>query len=135
MNIFQQEESKRSPNVLAKGLGRVSQLLKNGPSDKRVLNPAKELSGSKLTSIKEFLALLRRRREELHVEMQRIAEKLNKSHEENYASKILDEKKKTVYLLELVNMLLFHAHILLLKSDDRKLVTADDKLRLKDFFF
>ena len=35
----------------------------------------------------------------------------------------------------MVNMLLFHAHILLLKSDDRKLVSSDDKLRLKEFFF
>lgn len=35
----------------------------------------------------------------------------------------------------MVNMFLFHAHILLRKSDDRKLVTAEEKLQLKDFFF
>ena len=39
------------------------------------------------------------------------------------------------YLLILVNMLLFHAHILLLKSDDRKLLASEEKQRLKDFFF
>ena len=39
------------------------------------------------------------------------------------------------YLLILVNMLLFHAHILLLKSDDRKRLASEEKQRLKDFFF
>ena len=73
------------------------------------------------------MALFRRKREELHIEMQRLAEKLSQNHEENIAGKLLSEKQKTEYLLILVNMLLFHSHILLLKSDDRKLVTSEDK--------
>ena len=45
-----------------------------------------------MAAIKEFLGLFRRRREELHIEMQRLTERLNQNHEDNIAGKILSEK-------------------------------------------
>ena len=66
MAIFAQEESK---NAVAKGIGLVSQLLKSGPNDKRTRDPSKELTGNQLSAIKEFLGMLRRRREDLDMEM------------------------------------------------------------------
>ena len=79
--------------------------------------------------------MLKRRREELHSEVIRVSDRMNQNQDENITGKILSEKQRCEYLLVLVNMLLFHAHILLLKTDDRKLVTSEEKLRLKDFFF
>ena len=63
---------------MAKALVRgVSNLLKPNPGrDARALNPAKELTEQKLAAIKEFLVLFRMKRDELHVEMQRINEAL-----------------------------------------------------------
>jgi len=46
-------------------------------NDKRALNPAKEISGNKLVSVKEFLGLFRLKRDELHIEIQRLNEALN----------------------------------------------------------
>ena len=94
MAIFAQEESKKPqpPGTLEKGIGLVSSLLKTGPVDKRTRDPAKELTVNQMAAIKEFLALFRRRREELHIEMQRLTERLNQNHEDNIAGKILSEK-------------------------------------------
>ena len=35
----------------------------------------------------------------------------------------------------MVNMFLFHSHILLRKSDDSKVINSDEKQQLKDYFF
>ena len=106
MAIFAQEESK---NAVSKGIGLFSQLLKPGPTtDKRTRDPSKELTGKQLSAIKEFLGMLRRRREDLHMEMQRLTERLNQSQEESITNKLHSEKRKMGCLLILVNMLLFH---------------------------
>ena len=111
---------------------KVSQLLKtNASSDKRHLNAAKELQGARLVSIKEFLTLFRQKRDELHIEILRLKEKLNQN-QESYGTaavtnSILQEKQKAEYVLILVNMFLFHSHILLRKSDDRRLISSEEK--------
>jgi hypothetical protein len=69
------------------------------------------------------------------VDLQRLNEALNYNYDQNYTGSMLGDKQKKEYLLILVNMFLFHAHILLRKSDDRKLVTSEEKQLLKDFFF
>ena len=113
-------------------VSQVSMLLR--PQDQRAVNPSRELSGSKLNAVKEFLTLFRLKRDELHVQLLALKEKLNQNLD-NYGGNILPEKQKTEYILVLVNMFLFHSHILLRKSDDRKLISSDEKQLLKDYFF
>ena len=48
---------------------------------------------------------------------------------------MLADKQKKEYVLVMVNMFLFHAHILLRKTDDRKLISQEEKQQLKEFFF
>ena len=51
-------------------VSRVTNLLKPNPSrDARALNPAKELTESKLAAVKEFLPIFRLKRDELHVDL------------------------------------------------------------------
>ena len=82
----------------------------------------------------EFLELFKQRREELHNEIKRLNEALD-TNMNYYGGNILTEKQKKEYLLILVNMFLFHAHILLRKTDDRKLVSEREKQTLKEYFF
>ena len=113
---------------MAKALvSQVSLLLKTGPQDRRALNPARELSGSRLNGVKEFLALFRLKRDELLVQLIAIKDKLKQNHDSYGGSNVLTEKQRAEYVLELVNMFLFHSHILLRKTDDRKLISPDEK--------
>ena len=102
MGVFAQgEESKLAGTATAAGGGlrkmataivsKGTQLLASAPSDKRALNPARELSGSKLSAVKEFLTLFRLKREELRVEVQRLAEALSQNND-NYGGNVLPEK-------------------------------------------
>ena len=84
------------------------------------------MSGSKLAAVKQFLELFKQRREELHIEIKRLTEALD-TNMNYYGGNILTDKQKKEYLLILVNMFLFHAHILLRKTDDRKLVPEKEK--------
>ena len=76
--------------------------------------------------MKEFLTLFRLKRDELHVHLLALKEKLKQGHD-SYGGNILPEKQRTEHTLVLVNMFLFHSHILLRKSDDRKLISSDEK--------
>lgn len=141
MYVFEEESKNNKRSETGKKMAtalvsKVTSLLKPVPRDTRALNPAKELSETKMSAVKEFLTLFRLKRDELHVELQRLTEALTHSSYDNpYGQSMLAEKQKKEYLLVMVNMFLFHAHILLRKSDDRKLVTSDEKQQLKDFFF
>ena len=66
-----------------------------------------------MTALKEFLQLFKIRKEEIQVELFRLEEAFSYEHEH-----LVKQKQRLEYLLQVVNMFLFHSHILLRKCDE-----------------
>ena len=107
------------------------------PLDQQIqtFNPGKQLSFDRLTSLKEFMPLFKLRRDELQVELLRLEEAFNSTGFDESQMQAASERTKLECLLQLVNMFLFHAHILLRKCDESNLVSAEERSNLKVFFF
>ena len=48
---------------------------------------------------------------------------------------MVNQQKKSEFILQCVNMFLFHSHILLRKSDETSLISQDERANLKLYFF
>jgi len=85
------------------------------------VNPAKELSKDKVAAILVFIPLLRQKRAELCQEVRELDEP--------------NKNNNSIFLLKMISLLLFHAEILILKSDNYRLGKKDFKTEEKKVEF
>ena len=82
------------------------------PGNQKALNPGKELSKEKMEAIATFLPLMKQKRLELRDTLRQ------------------DQTQETQFLLKMVSMFLFHSHLVILKSDQKRQEVKDFFVRL-----